>query len=172
MACKVFRRGPKRQDFDGKTLGSKAFQGRRGKGSLFHQEGMVEAFGEVADRPLEFTEIQNHSLHGSFGLQLFLLQIGDDLPTVSMEVLALPVVIGKEVGAVETAFSLQSVQGKPFPLSVLGAKGLEGIIRTGDDLIAHAIAQTDPSADTEAVAGNQKQFEGLGLLGKGSSIGF
>ena len=133
---------------------------------------MIEAFGEIADSPFELPEIQDHPLHGSFGLQLFLLQIGDDLPTMAMKVLALPIIIGKEVGAVETAFSLKSVQGKPFPLCVLGAKGLEGVIRTGDDLIAHAIAQTDPSTDSEAVAGNQEQFEGLGLFGKGGSIGF
>ena len=75
---------------------------------------MVQLFGQVAHRALEHAEINHHVLHRAVGLQVGDLEVHHRSPPVAVQVLALAVVIGQEVGRVEAGLGFQSVHDGSF----------------------------------------------------------
>ena len=78
---------------------------------------MVEGFGQVAQSALEVGEVDHHVLVRALHLQLFLLQIGNHTPAVTVEILAFAVIVGEEMSGIEAALGFKPVHRRPFHIS-------------------------------------------------------
>ena len=101
-----------------------AIERLRHEGALFHDERVVERFGKVAHLALEVAEVDDHVLHRALALQFGDLQVHHHAPPMPMQVLALAMVVGKEMRRIEFNFGFQPVHEAPLV-------GLASSIRQG-----------------------------------------
>lgn len=143
-AGEVFGRGSERQHGEREAFAFEGGDGCGRKRALLHKKGVVKLVGDFGDDAFEHAKVNDHVAHGAVVrdgavisqgafagraiLQILNLDGRYDTPAVAVEVLALAVIVGKEVGAVEVRLGLKTVHASPFAAWGLGHSGVLAVI--------------------------------------------
>ena len=112
VARQVLRGGAEGHHRQREPLLTQAIKGFGHERALLYHERVVEFLGKVTQRVLEVREVDDHVLMRALGLQVGLLEIRHHAPAMTVQVLALAVVIGQEMRSVEAALRFQPIHSK------------------------------------------------------------